>query len=236
VVETKVFAIIAASGLARRMGGVNKQLLKLGGKPVAVRSTEAFQKNPLVNGIVIVTRKENIRKMQDLVSKHKLSKVKAVIEGGEERQDSVHNGLLEVKRLGGCDIVTVHNGANPLVSSEEIADSINAAAKYGAAVVANPVKDTIRFVQKSGFSVATPERKSLWAMQTPQAMKFNLALKAFEKARREKFYGTDDVQLVEKIGGRVKIVPGRYENFKITTPHDVLLAESILKTRRTRGR
>ncbi|MFH0836015.1 MAG: 2-C-methyl-D-erythritol 4-phosphate cytidylyltransferase [Candidatus Micrarchaeota archaeon] len=222
----RVCAIIAASGKGTRMGGVNKQLLELKGVPVALRSIQEFHKNELVTDIIVVTQPESIDTFKEITKG--LQKVRKVVAGGKERQDSVYNGL---KVCGECDVVAVHNGANPLVSQDEITNCINAAAEHGAAVIAVKAKDTIKRVDDEGFVLETLNRKELWAMQTPQCLQYDVARKAFDKAMKEKFYGTDDVQLAERIGTRVKIVEGSYENFKITTPEDVLLAEKVLEKR-----
>lgn len=222
----KVYAIVAASGQAKRMRGVNKQLLELKGVPVALRSIQALHDNELVTDVVVVTQPENVEKFNELTAG--VNKVKAVVEGGKERQDSVYNGL---KACEPCDVVCVHNGANPLVSQEEITECIKQAAEHGAAVVAVRAKDTIKRVGEDLLVIETLNRRELWAMQTPQCLKYEVAVKAFEQATREGFYGTDDVQLAERVGCKVKIVEGSYENFKITTPEDVALAEKILEKR-----
>ncbi len=226
------WAIIAAAGRSERMCGKNKMFIPLLGKPLLSYAIEAFEKCKSVDKIIIVAVKEEIQKYRNLVKKFKSKKVVSIVLGGEERQDSVFNGLEEIQRLGARDndIVVIHNGANPLVKENEIIACIDTSKRVGASVAAHPVKDTIKIVDKL-FAIKTLDRKSLWAMQTPQVMKFGLAMHAFKKAFDDGFYGTDDVQLIERIGGKVKIVSCSYENFKITTPEDILFAESILKNR-----
>ncbi len=227
-----VTAVIAAGGVARRMGGVNKQLMLIAGKPVLAHTLNAFESHPVVDNVVIVTRGEATDEVRQLVAENGFEKVVAYAPAGRERQDSVWSGIQACPKE--TEIVCVHNGANPLVTPEEITACVEAAKKHGAAVVAVRVKDTIRVVDGQMFSVKTLDRKELWAMQTPQCICFDLAKRAFEKAFADGFYGTDDVQLVERLGEKVKVVEGSYENFKITTPEDALSAEKILSARQAK--
>lgn len=225
-----VTAVIAAGGVSRRMKGVNKQLMLIAGKPVLAHTIKAFDEHSGITNIVLVLREDSISEVKKLVEENDFKKVVGFAPAGKERQDSVWSGIKACPTE--TEIVCVHNGANPLVSEKEITTTIAATKEYGAAVVAVPVKDTIRVVDGELFSVKTLDRKKLWAMQTPQCIRFDLAKEAFEKAFGDGFYGTDDVQLVERLGGRVKIVEGSYENFKITTPEDALAAEKVFSARR----
>jgi len=129
------------------------------------------------------------------------------------------------------DLVLFHNGANPLVSQEEISEVIKAAKQYGAALVGQPAKDTIKKASKSGLLLKTIDRRSIFLAQTPQAIKYDLAKKSFERAETRKFQGTDDVSLVEQLGKRVKIIPCSYRNIKVTTKDDLRVIETFLKNR-----
>jgi 2-C-methyl-D-erythritol 4-phosphate cytidylyltransferase len=230
------FALVTAAGASKRMGGVNKQLMPLHGKPVLAWTLEVFEETPEVKGIVVTGTKENLEEYASLVKQFGFKKILSLVEGGKERQDSVYNGLKELeKHARSSDVVLVHNGANPLILKKEVRECIAAAQEVGASVAAFPVKDTIKKVDAQKMVVETLERKQLWAMQTPQAMKMEIALEAFEKAMTEKFYGTDDVQLVERLGLPVKIVQCSYENLKITTMEDIGLAEHILRKRSLLG-
>jgi len=229
----KVVAIIAASGKAKRLGGISKQLFPLLGKPVSAYAIQAFEDNPLVSDIVVVCGAERVPDFQSMAKDFGFKKVRAVVAGGQERQDSVYNGM---KACPPCDIVAIHNGANPLVTQKEITDCINAAKETGAAVVGTRVKETVKRVGADMLVQETPVRAALWAIQTPQCIKFDIAMKAFEKALAEKFYGTDDAQLVERIGVPVKMVEGSYENIKITTLEDIVFAEDVLRRRMTKTR
>lgn len=225
--------IILASGIGKRMGaGKNKVLLELDGKPIVFHTLKAFEKCQDVERILIVIRKEEIELAKKIVQKYKIKKISGIIAGGKERQFS---GLNAIKHLDKIlknktrAIAVFHNGANPFVTAEEITNSIQNAKKYGAAAVAHPTKDTIKEVDKNGLVLRTLNRSKLWNMQTPQAIKFPLALKAFIKAEEDKFIGTDDVSLVERMGGKVKIIEASENNFKITTPKDLALAKIIIK-------
>jgi 2-C-methyl-D-erythritol 4-phosphate cytidylyltransferase len=226
-------AIILAAGMGKRMNaGKNKVFLNLGKKPIIFYTISAFEKNSDVKKIVIVTKKEEIAYFQKLSRKYNFNKIRAVIAGGKERQDSAHNALKYLEKEFGKNkktVVIFHNGANPFVTNQEISQSIKEATKHGACVIANPTKDTVKEVDKKGLVTRTLERKKLWSMQTPQTIQFDLALKAFSKASRDNFLGTDDVSLVERLGKKVKVIEGSSNNFKITTPLDMELAKIIIR-------
>lgn len=211
--------------------GKNKVLLTIGKKPVIFYTIKAFENHPDISEIIIVTRKEEFSDFLKLVKKYKFKKVKDIIAGGRERQDSAYNALkyLEKGIVDKKDIVIFHNGANPFVTQKEISESIKGVRKCGACVVAHPTKDTIKEVDGKGLVEKTLERKKLWSMQTPQTIRYELALKAFGKADEDKFLGTDDVSLVERLGNKVKVILGSPHNLKITTPLDLELAKIIIK-------
>lgn len=222
-----------ASGIGKRMGaGKNKVLLELGGKLLVFYALKAFEKCQEIDGILIVIKREEIELAKKIVKKYKIKKVIGVIAGGKERQFSGLNAVLYLdsilKDKSGA-VVLFHNGANPFVASEEISESIKNAKKYGACAVAHPTKDTIKEVDKNGLVIRTLERSKLWNMQTPQVIKFQLAYRAFTKADKDNFIGTDDVSLVERMGKKVKIIKASENNFKITTPTDLELAKIIIK-------
>lgn len=224
-------AIILAAGESIRMGGkINKVFLKITGKPLIYWTIRAFEKHKLISGIILVAKKRDFAKMAKIVKKHRFSKVISIVKDGKMRQDSAYQGLKAVERLDNLpNIVIFHNGANPLVSQEEITKVIAAARKHGAVLVAQPAKDTVKQANSSLFVEKTLKREKLWLAQTPQAMKYNLAKTAFEKAKKQGFYGTDDVSLVERLKKQVKIVPGSWQNIKVTTREDLLFAEKWLK-------
>lgn len=214
--------IIPAAGSGKRFGG-KKQFLQLWGKSVLLHSLEVFEKSPHVKGVVVVTSEDEINLVHQLVADADLKKVHAVIPGGKERQDSVWLGFLKAPV---CDVVMVHDAARPFVSLEMIERLIVAANEVGASVVGVPVKDTLKSV-KEGLVTQTLDRSLLWSIQTPQAIRYDIFKKAVECAQKENFLGTDESMLVEKAGFKVKVVLGSPYNFKITTPEDLTIAESL---------
>ena len=227
---TMTIAIILAAGDSKRVRGINKIFYRINGKPLIFYTIRAFEKHPQVDELVLVARKSDSKKFFTLSKKYKFKKIKLVVKGGKKRQDSALNGLKAAKKLGAKsgDLVLVHNGANPLVSQDEIANVIRAAKKYKVALAAQPAKDTIKEKDKNGFVVRTVNRKNIFLAQTPQVIEYTLAKRAFEKAHREKFYGTDDVSLVERLGVKPKIVQASSKNIKVTYFEDLKFVENQL--------
>ncbi len=209
-------AVIVAGGSGKRMGRP-KQMLPLGGKPVLVRTVEAFQKAG-VSEIVVVTPPEN----RPELNRHFSGLIYA--DPGSTRLESVQNGFLKVSPQ--AQTVAVHDGARPLVNPAAIAACLQTAAQEGAAVLAVPVKDTVKVCQNSTVE-KTLDRSSLWAAQTPQCYRREILAEALDKFGAEKD-ATDESQLVEKLGVRVRVVPSDYKNNKITTPEDLIFAEALL--------
>jgi 2-C-methyl-D-erythritol 4-phosphate cytidylyltransferase len=216
----RVTAIVAGAGLGQRMGK-DKTFLTLGGRPVIAWPLDTLQKSGLIDSIILVLHRDAMDHGRNLVSHSGWSKVNAVCEGGELRQDSVRSGLGAVAY---SDWVLVHDGARPFLTSRLIEDGLAAAVETGAASAAVEVKDTIKQVDESGIVVRTFQRSRLRAIQTPQVFRFDLLKKAYELASGE---FTDDAGVVERAGYRVKLYAGDYENIKITTPDDLVLAEII---------
>ena len=227
---TMTIAIILAAGDSKRTRGINKIFYRISGKPLIFYTIRAFEKHPQVNGIILVVRESDSKKFFTLIKKYGFKKIKLVARGGKKRQDSALNGLKAAEKLGAKsgDLVLVHNGANPLVSQDEIANVIRAAKKYKVALAAQPAKDTIKEKDKNGFVVRTVNRKNIFLAQTPQVIEYTLAKRAFEKAHREKFYGTDDVSLVERLGVKPKIVQASSKNIKVTYFEDLKFVENQL--------
>ena len=225
------FAIIIAAGKSRRMGEkINKVFLPLLNNPMIYHTIKNFQDCSLIDEITIVAQKNYFNKINQIKKEYKFNKIKNVVEGGKERQDSVHNGLISIKNAKENDIVVVHNGSNPLVKEKEIIESINAAKQYGASVCCFPLKDTIKKI-KNDFVEKTINRKNVYQVQTPQAIKYGLFMDSFRNVKKKKLKFTDDVSLVEALGKKVKIVDCSYENIKITTEDDLRIAEGILMRR-----
>ena len=226
------YAIIVAGGKGKRMHKrINKLFLLLNKEPIIFHTLNTFQNCKNIDKIILVIRPEDKNKFQSIIKSNKFNKVEKVVDGGIERQDSVYNGIKAIDKAGNEDIILIHNAVNPFVDEATINNCISATKKYGAAVVGFPAKDTIKVVDE-GFVRQTIDRKLLWQGQTPQAMKYFLAKKAFERAYKERFYGTDDVSLVERLGGSVKIVYCPRENIKITDPYDLAYANKLTNASR----
>ena len=217
-------AVIVAAGSASRMGGIDKVMAELGGEPMVVKSVRAFQECDAIREIVVVTRPDLIVPIRDLCIG--FDKVTAVVAGGKDRPASVSNGLTALSDK--VKLAAIHDGARPLISWQVIDRAVRAANTYGAAAPAIPVKDTIKTVQ-GGIVKETPERKHLYAVQTPQVFDFDLLRGALKKAETDKAEITDDCSAVERMGMSVKIVEGDERNLKITTPMDLTIAKMLLE-------
>ncbi len=227
-----VSAVIVAAGKGERINRFKKkQFLSLCAKPLLYWTLENFEKIKEIKEVVLVLPKEDIPKYVKSVRK-KFSKVKKIVPGGETRQESVFNGLKSTEE--NFPLVAIHDGVRPLVSTNLIERTLRIAKKYGTAVAALPVKETLKMVSPGNLVKTTLPREEIWAIQTPQVFRREIILQAHQKARKDKFTGTDDAQLVERLGLPVKLVSGEYTNIKITTPEDLLFAKTILKTQITR--
>ena len=220
--------VIVAAGTGSRMNmGINKQFIKLEGKEIIYYTIEKFYKNENIDDIVVVVKEEEAEFFRkEILDKYNFKNIKLAY-GGKERQDSVYNGLKSLDK--NCNIVLIHDGARPFVSNKIIDKSIEEAKENKAIVVGVPVKDTIKVIDNDKNIVDTPNRNILWAVQTPQTFDYNLLIKSYEDAFKDGFYGTDDAMLVERIGYKVKMVEGSYNNIKITTQEDLGLGSQILK-------
>jgi 2-C-methyl-D-erythritol 4-phosphate cytidylyltransferase len=216
----KAGAIIAAAGESRRMGGIDKVLAPLGGKPALSHVLHAFDSCNSIDQIVAVVNEKSLERCRQLIAEEELSRPIEVCVGGKRRQDSVAAGLAKLKD---CDWVVIHDGARPLVTKDLIERGLEAAQETGAAVAAVPVTDTIKVAGDDKIVHQTPPRQNLWAVQTPQVFRYGLISEAYKKAEDEV---TDDASLVEQLGYKVKLYMGAYDNIKITTPDDLLIAEA----------
>ena len=223
-------AIVLAAGKGKRMQAkLPKQFLMLSGKPVIWYSLDCFQKSPLIRQIVLVTDEENVSFCEkEIVEKYGFSKVTKVTAGGAERYDSVYQGLLCCE---GMDYVFIHDSARPFIDDRMLERGLASAMEHGAAIMAMPVKDTIKIADDKGFVKGTPDRKSLFMVQTPQIFSFPLIKDAYETMQRRGMEGiTDDAMVLEKATGHpVHLVEGSYRNIKITTPEDMGIAELFMK-------
>jgi len=225
--KMNVSAVIVAAGKGERLGR-KKQFLRLADKPLLYWTLEKFQEVKLVKEIVLVLPREDIAKQEKMI-RGKFTKIKKIVPGGKLRQESVFNGLKKVDLK--FSFVAIHDGVRPLVGEELIYQTLRVAQKYGAGVAALPVKETIKMVSLKNNVQSTLPREKIWATQTPQVFRREIIIHAHQKAKEDKFIGTDDAQLVERMGFKVKLVPGEYTNIKITTPEDLLFAETILSQR-----
>lgn len=216
-------AIILGAGNGTRMKSEkSKLLLEIGSKTVIERSVEAFLSVSDIDEIIVVARAQDIDIYSELLTDERIS----FVIGGSTRQQSVKNA---VETVDDAHLIVIHDGARPLIKCEDIEKTIRAAEEFSAAAVGVFVKDTIKIVDKQGFVESTPDRSTLFAVQTPQIFDFDLYKNAMQKADEQGLDFTDDCQLVELCGGKVKMVEGSYSNIKITTPDDIALAENLLK-------
>lgn len=221
-----VTAIVPAAGGGTRFGGdLPKQFLPLKGIPIVVRTLLALVRSELIQHLIVVVPPGEEARGCELVRRFEIPREVEVVEGGEERQESVYRGLQRARAT--TDLVVIHDGVRPFLSQGLLEACIQEAAVWGAAVAAVPAKETIKEVRE-GVVFETPQRGRLWIAQTPQTFRYPLLLEAHRRAQTEGFLGTDDASLAERIGVKVRIVQGSYENIKITTPGDLLFAEQLL--------
>lgn len=231
--QYKNTAIVLAAGQGKRMhSDIQKQFLEIQGRPVLFYSLDCFQKSPWIHNIIIVTGEEMISYCrEEIVERYGMKKVSAIVSGGKERYDSVYKGLLACEE---SDYVFIHDGARPFLDSRILRDALETVRDCNACVVGMPVKDTIKIVGKDGFAEQTPDRSSLWMIQTPQVFNYTLIKDAYQKMiETGNVNVTDDAMVLEQMcGQKVKLVEGSYRNIKITTPEDLLIAEAFLTSLR----
>ncbi len=218
--------IIVAGGSGSRMDmNINKQFIKLNGKEIILHTIDKFYNNKNIDEIVVVIKKEEENYFNEIIKKYNYKNIK-IAYGGNERQDSVFNGIKCLNK--NTEIVLVHDGARPFVDDFIINNSIKEAKKSGALVVGVKVKDTVKIVKNNEIE-KTLKRDELISVQTPQTFKYEILKEAYLKAYEDNFYGTDDSSLVERIGVCVKVIDGSYDNIKITTKEDLLFSQEIIK-------
>lgn len=226
----KSTAIVLAAGQGKRMNSkVQKQFLLIKGKPVLYYSLSCFQNSREIEEIIVVTGKDSINFCkQEIIEAYGFSKVKAVIAGGRERYDSVYAGLCACED---SDYVFIHDGARPFLTEDMIRRGKEVVLASGACVIGMPSKDTIKIADENGMVASTPSRSLVWNIQTPQIFSYTAIREAYERARQQNMADiTDDAMVMERFGNiKIKLVEGSYENIKITTPEDILVAEKILE-------
>ena len=205
------------------MNGIDKVFAPLGGRPALAHVLDAFDECDSVAQIVVVVNEKSLEQCRRLIAEKGLSKQFEVCVGGKRRQDSVAAGL---KQLKNCQWVVIHDGARPLVTTDLIEQGLEAAQETGAAAAAVPVTDTIKIADDDRIVLETPVRQNLWAVQTPQEFRLDIIAEAYRQAKGEV---TDDASLVEALGYKVKLYMSSYDNIKITTPDDLLIAETLKK-------
>jgi len=225
----KADAVIVSAGKGHRfMKGKKKQFHFLEGKPILAHTLDKFETCPLIRSILLVVGQEDMDYcLKEVIEAYRFQKVSQIVPGGKRRQESVKNGIDALQK--DADIVAIHDGVRPFVTKAMIEDSIHSAVRYGAVVLAMPVKETIKMSNPDGTVLKTLDRESLWQIQTPQTFQVNIIKEAYYRATENGFMGTDDSSLVERLGVKVHILPGSYTNIKITTPDDLLLANLFLK-------
>jgi 2-C-methyl-D-erythritol 4-phosphate cytidylyltransferase len=225
--QQEVGAIIVAAGKSQRMSGTDKIFAPLSGQPVLLRVLQPFIECQDIDRIVVVLNNRNYDEGKELIVEQNWEKEVAVCIGGRRRQDSVLAGL---KLARDCDYVVIQDGARPFVTIDLIERGIDAAMESGSAVAAVPATDTIKIADKNMIVKQTLERDGLWICQTPQVFLYAALIRAYREATAEV---TDDAQIVELAGGKVKLYQGSYDNIKITTPADLAVAEMLWKRRKT---
>ncbi len=225
----KCTALIPAAGQGKRMGAArSKPYLLLEGKPILFYTLRELEECPLINEVVLIVEQGEIEHAREtVVDAFRLTKVSAILAGGQKRQDSVWEGLKTVQ--DDCELVMVHDGVRPFISQEILARAVQEALDCGASIVGVPAKDTVKLVSAQKQVVETPDRKTVFMVQTPQTFKRTILLKAYRQAMQDGLYATDEATLVERLGVPIKVVEGSYENIKITTPEDLVVGEMILR-------
>ncbi len=226
----KVSAIIVAGGSGKRMGmSIKKQYILLGEKEVLAHTIEKFNNCQCIDEIIVVVGAEEIQDTKvSIIEKYGYNKVKQVVAGGKERQDSVYNGLINTDDA--CRYVMIHDGARPFIKEEIINKALSEVKQNKACVVAVPVKDTIKVVNNTSKIIEhTPKRETLWSIQTPQCFDKEILISAYKFAKETNLAVTDDSMLVEAYGKAVHIVEGDYTNIKITTKEDLVIGKAILE-------
>ncbi len=225
-------AVLLAGGVGSRMNsgsGETKQWMTLNGKPILYHTVSAFERCPYIDEIIIVCRREEIKRAAELVRTHGFSKVRRIVVGGKTRQHSAYNGAKRVSN--GIKFVAIHDVARCLITPDDICAAVSAAYSYRASVLVGPVRDTVKRVGKDGFVRESLDRETLFFAQTPQVFSLPMYIGAATSALKSGYTVTDDSMLLEYIGQRVRAVEAKEENFKITTAADLLPAEAVLLRR-----
>lgn len=223
-----VSAIIVSAGNSTRMG-TDKQFINICGEPAIIHTIKAFESSSIINEIVIVCKKDHLEDMADIINKNNIKKVSVITPGGNSRQESVSLGIEKASKL--ATHFCIHDGARILVTPDIISRVVEKSFEFKCSAVGVPVKDTIKVIDMNSFIESTPNRSSLWAVQTPQVFEKKVYMNALENAKKLKQNYTDDCQLIENNGGKVYMLKGDYTNIKITTVDDVEYAKTMFENR-----
>ncbi|HEX5563427.1 MAG TPA: 2-C-methyl-D-erythritol 4-phosphate cytidylyltransferase [Sporosarcina sp.] len=221
--------LLPAAGSGKRMGaGFNKLFLEMAGKPILIHTLDVFERDPDCSGMILSVKYEEKPQIEEMLERFGITKVAALVEGGAERQQSVA-ACINAHQSGG--IVLVHDAARPFIKRDVVRKLVEVALEEGAAIAGVQVKDTMK-VAPDGIVEETVDRSKLWAIQTPQAFRYEILKEASDKAEAEGFLGTDESMIVERLGHPVRVVESTYDNVKMTTKEDLLFGEVLLKQRR----
>lgn len=219
-----------AAGIGERFGkGTNKPFATLLEKPLIIWALETLQSLPEISEIIAVVKEPDIKLCSRLFKEYSITKIKHIVPGGRERQDSVFHGLSLIQDHE--SVVLVHDAVRPLIGPSVILNALRQLNGCDGVIVGVPLKDTVKEI-RDGLVRNTPKRDLLWAIQTPQIFYYQALYEAYEKAMADSFYTTDDSALVERNNGRIRVIQGSYTNIKVTTPEDLLIAEVFLKMKR----
>lgn len=219
--------IVAAAGSSTRMGGQDKMFARLGGAPVLMRTICAIDQAELVNEIVVAASEENLEEVAALCARSGLRKRVKVVKGGASRTESVLSAALECDPK--AELIAIHDGARPLVRPEMIDEMIRLGGTTHAVAPAIPMKDTVKIADGNGLVLSTPDRSTLYAVQTPQVFQANILKAALQSAMDAGAELTDDCSAVERLGMKIRLVEGEERNLKVTTPLDLKIAELLLE-------
>lgn len=222
-------AVILAAGKGSRMkANISKQFLMLKDKPIIAYTILTFEKCEAIDEIIVVTSLEELEFFKtNILGSYSFNKVKKLIAGGAQRQQSAYNGIRAANLKS--DIILIHDGARPFVKSQTIIECIEQAKLHGAVSAGMPSKDTVKLVDEKSMVLSTPDREKVWLTQTPQVFKKSIITKVHEFALESGIIGTDDAMLAEIAGYKVKMVAASYENIKITTPEDIAIAKALIE-------
>lgn len=235
--EKKCTAIVLSAGTGSRMGGpIAKQYMSLAGKPVLWYSLNAVEQSVVIDDCILVAGQDDIEYVtKEIVQKYGFSKVHSAVAGGAERYLSVMNALKAMDESAGY--VFIHDGARPFLTEEMLTRLADAVEEYHACVAAMPSKDTVKIVDRENYAIQTPDRRTVWNVQTPQVFDARIIIEAYERLEmgmqrlhEQGIAITDDAGVVELFTNyKVRMVEGSYRNLKITTPEDMVVAEALLK-------